>query len=166
MTDESVVYMSESVLERLRVSAARSHPLETGGILIGVTAGDYPWVTDVREFDSPGRGPARFILPRGVTQRAVRDARRLDARLGYLGDWHSHPADVPASRTDLLTTHKTALVLRRQVLLLVARRRGKAYALDLSMARGTRIERCRIIPTGGLPPLAHQTDTISQGEAS
>jgi proteasome lid subunit RPN8/RPN11 len=104
MTDAPIVYMSEWVLDRLQVNAARSHPLETGGILIGVTADSSPWVTDVREFDSPGRGPAQFILPRGVTQRAVRDARRLDARLGYLGDWHSHPADVPASRTDILTT--------------------------------------------------------------
>lgn len=165
MTDGPIVYMSESVLERLQVHAARSHPLETGGILIGVTAGDSPWVTDVREFDSPGRGPAQFILPRGVTQRAVRDARRLDARLGYLGDWHSHPADIPASRTDLLTTRTTALAMRRPVLLFVARRRGKTYALHLSMARGTRILPCRIIPTGDLPPLAHPTDNHS-GEAS
>lgn len=161
MTAEPIVYMSESVLEQLKISAARSHPLETGGILIGVKAGDSPWVTDVRTFDSPGRGPAQFILPRGVTQRAVRDARRADARLGYLGDWHSHPADVPASRTDLLTTRTTALAMRRSVLLLVARHRGRKYALDLSMARGTRIVPCRMIPTGDLPLLAHQNDTTS-----
>jgi integrative and conjugative element protein (TIGR02256 family) len=166
MTDGPIVYVSESVQERLQLSAARSHPLETGGILIGVSAGDSPWVTEVREFDSPGRGPARFILPRGVTQRAIRDARRTDARLGYLGDWHSHPADVPASRTDLLTTCTSALAMRRHILLLVARRRGTTYALDLSMARGTRIIPCRIIPTGDLPPLAPRTDTNPLGEAS
>lgn len=159
MTKGSIVFMSESVLERLKDTADRSHPLETGGILIGVRAAESPWVTEVREFDSPGRGPAQFILPRGVTQRSVRDARRADARLGYLGDWHSHPADVPASGTDLLTTRTSALAMRRPVLLLVARRRGATYALDLSMARGTRIVLCRIIPTGDLPPLAHQIDT-------
>ncbi|AZS46080.1 MULTISPECIES: Mov34/MPN/PAD-1 family protein [Microbacterium] len=161
MIAEPIVYVSESALERLRVSAAHSHPLETGGILIGVTAGDSPWVTEVRTFDSPGRGPAQFILPRGVTQRAVRDARRADARLGYIGDWHSHPADVPASRTDLLTTRTTSLAMRRSVLLLVARHRGTTYALDMSMARGTRIVPCRMIPTGDLPLPAHQTDTTS-----
>lgn len=42
MIAEPIVYVSESALERLRVSAAHSHPLETGGILIGVTAGDSP----------------------------------------------------------------------------------------------------------------------------
>jgi integrative and conjugative element protein (TIGR02256 family) len=157
--------MSESVLERLRASAARAHPLETGGILIGVTAGNSPWVTDAREFDSPERAPAQFILPRGVTRRAVRDARRLDGRLGYLGDWHSHPADVPASGTDLFTTRTTALAMRRPVLLLVVRRHGKTYALEMSTTRGTRIVPCHILPAGDLPPLAHQTDS-TPSEAS
>lgn len=165
MTDGPIVYVSESVLERLQVGADRAHPLETGGILIGVTAGNSSWVTDAREFDSPERTPARFILPGGVTQRAVRDARRLDGRLGYLGDWHSHPADVPASRTDLFTTRTTALAMRRPVLLLVVRRRGTTYALDMSTTRGTRIVPCCILPTGDLPPLAHQTDS-TRSEAS
>jgi len=165
MTDGPIVYMSESVLERLQVGATRAHPLETGGILIGVKAGDSPWVTDMREFDSPGRDRAQFILPRGVTQRAVRDARRLDGRLGYLGDWHSHPADVPASRTDLFTTRTTALAMRRPVLLLVVRRRGKTYEMEMSTTRGTRIVPCSIIPAGDIPPLVHQTDSTTS-EAS
>jgi hypothetical protein len=41
-----------------------------------------------------------------VTPLLVDEERRLDRRVGYLGDWHSHPADAPPSPTDKATLAK------------------------------------------------------------
>lgn len=145
------VHASESALDRIREAATLSHPLETGGILVGVHASQHSWVTHAVEVRTVERGHTAYRLPAGVTRRTVRQLRDLDPRLGYLGDWHSHPMDVPASATDRLTTVTTAVRTMQPTLLLIARRVEDKYAIDLHMARGVKLRPCDIIPAGDLP---------------
>lgn len=147
----TTVHVSESAVDTIRAAATLSHPLETGGILVGVHTSRYPWVTHAVEFATVERGHTAYRLPAGVTRRAVSQLRDLDPRVGYLGDWHSHPMDVPASATDRLTTVTTAVRTMQPTLLLIARRVEDQYAIDVHVARGVRLRTCAIIPTGDLP---------------
>ena len=90
-------------------AAAALHPNETGGILIGlVDDGGSPCVTEAVELRPTDPSPHRFQITEGKTTTAVDDARTRDARVGYLGEWHSHPNDQPASPTDQATMAELA----------------------------------------------------------
>ncbi|MGE2836009.1 Mov34/MPN/PAD-1 family protein, partial [Mycobacterium sp. SMC-4] len=92
--------LAESARATLTAAAAHAHPCETGGILIGVLADGHPWVTAAIEIATTDRGRARYRIPGGATHAAVQRSRATDDRLGYLGDWHTHPADAGPSPTD------------------------------------------------------------------
>lgn len=92
----------------------------------------------------PSTAPRRYVyeLPAGVTTPIVRQARESDPRVGYLGDWHSHPADRQASLTDLQTYRR---VLRfafgraeQAPLLVVVRLSPGGWVLDVMATRSWR----------------------------
>jgi integrative and conjugative element protein (TIGR02256 family) len=149
MTDDDV-YISESAVALITEMGDRAHPVETGGVLMGVRAGARLWITHAAELTTGDRGPASYRLPAKATRRTIRKYREQDVRLGYLGDWHSHPMDVGASGTDVRTSRATARSLGRNVLLLVARRRSGSYALDLLEATASEVMPRRIVLTGDL----------------
>jgi hypothetical protein len=132
------VLVSEGVLEQLTAWAEAAAPHETGGILLGMLAGDRRWITGARQIAPSNAKRNRYRLPAGVTNGLVLEARRADPRVGYLGDWHSHPADSGASGIDLgtfrrllylaLTHAETAPVLA------VVRREASGWQLDMTTA--------------------------------
>ena len=94
------LWLSEGA-ERVIVEAAGAHhPDEAGGVLLGVLAGRRPWVTEAIGVPSARPSRSYYELPAGAGRRALDRQRRTDSRLGYLGEWHSHPADVGPSGTD------------------------------------------------------------------
>lgn len=147
------VLVAESVSAALRLMAKRAHPQETGGILLGVRNGDRPWVTHAVEIPSLDRGRTHYRLPAGATTPAVARARETEPRLGYLGDWHSHPSDVGPSPTDRATMRRLALHHPRTGLLLIVVRRGvDGPWLDLRELTFPFLHRREQVPTGDLPP--------------
>lgn len=116
----SAIKISESALEVIRRASAESWPTETGGILVGVETSEVMWVTKAIEVASTNRGTHSYRLPADVTPGLIEAARTVDARLGYLGDWHSHPALMHASSTDRRTMQRLARIFRRPQILLVA----------------------------------------------
>ena len=148
------VLITERAAADLRRHARKAHPYETGGILLGVQTDARPWIAGVIEISTPDRGRSHYRLPRGTTTTAVRDARKTDPRLGYLGDWHSHPADVGPSPTDRATMRRLSLRSPRiGIVLIVVRHGADGHWLDV---RETSLPllRCReAITTGDLPPL-------------
>jgi proteasome lid subunit RPN8/RPN11 len=136
-------------------SSTSAHPIETGGVLLGLfTEGGRPWVVQAVTIESANAGGAHYQMPAGARPRCVDDARKIDPRLGYLGDWHSHPVDVGASDTDVSTIHQMAAdpeALAPHPLLLIARRCGpEKYWLDLLELARWRLRRRRIVAAGGL----------------
>jgi hypothetical protein len=138
-------------------AATRAHPRETGGVLVGVLAdalgAGRPWVTHAVEVPSPKSGPSRYELPAGARQRVVRSLRKQDARLGYLGDWHSHPINLDPSGTDAtsIASISTTGDCSRPLLVVLRRRKG-GYEVDGRQWTGASLRRLRILDTGPLQP--------------
>lgn len=148
------IHVSESVSRGLIVSAMKSEPLETGGVLVGVYLDGEPWVTHMIEIASTQRGRTHYRIPRGVTRPAVQRFRATDPRLGYLGDWHSHPLDVGPSATDLASL---ALISLRQARYpnptgLLVRRTVDGYQLEAHRIVNMTPRPCSIHYLGDLPP--------------
>jgi proteasome lid subunit RPN8/RPN11 len=146
-----LLWVTESAVRQLSDAAKASHPDETGGILLGVYAGGVPWVTRTVEIPTKERGPRRFLIPAGRTTSLVKQAREDDPRLGYLGDWHSHPADVGPSKTDLMSLGLVSVRHPRQPnpTLVVVRRRGEGrYGLDTRRIVTVRPRICVVTETG------------------
>lgn len=149
-----VVYLTEHA-HRLIVDAAEGcHPLETGGILIGVRARRNPWAVVAMEVRAGLAGPTSFLIPAGETRSKIDERRAEDPRLGYIGDWHIHPADLGASSKDLRTLQRVAASTDQQATTVVARRRPNGtYAFEAHVWRWRRAREAKVILTGALPAL-------------
>lgn len=146
------VWLTETVRDTLIAAAHRGHPRETGGVLIGVLAWGRPWVTHAMEISSSSRTDTYFELPSGARNRAVVQLRRKDSRLGYLGDWHSHPCDVDPSGADRASMARLALDGDSQhPLLFIVRRTRDIYEIDPRQWTGASLRRLRVVETGPLP---------------
>jgi proteasome lid subunit RPN8/RPN11 len=98
------VMITESARRTMVAAAANLHPNETGGILIGVLdEAGAPCIIEAVEFRPSQPSTLCYEVPQGRTTAAVDAARTRDKRVGYLGEWHSHPTDQPASPTDRAT---------------------------------------------------------------
>lgn len=155
--------LAESARATLTAAAARAHPCETGGILIGVLADGHPWVTTAIEIPTTERGRAHYRIPGGATHAAVERSRATDDRLGYLGDWHTHPADAGPSPTDLATLSIISVAHPRtpNPTQIIVRRNPTGYSLDARRVVHFTPRACRIVLTGDLPPRSadHHTPT-------
>lgn len=135
-------------------AAAKAHPNETGGILLGVhTDGGHPWVTRAIEIATSDRGHHHYRIPAGTTQARVHAARRTEQRLGYLGDWHSHPANIGPSPTDLATLAMYSIKHPRTAnpTLIVVRNTPVGRVVDARRIVTVATRSCDVQLTGDLP---------------
>ena len=146
------VWITETARDTLIAAACREYPFETGGVLIGVFAWGRPWVTNAIEICATRSSTHYFELPSGARNRTVSRLRREDGRLGYLGDWHSHPMDVGPSGADRSTMARLALNGDcRHPLLFIVRRTREKYEIDPRQWTCASLRRLRIIEAGPLP---------------
>lgn len=124
--------------------ADKAHPLETGGLLLGWWEGDVPTILDSLEVPDSQAGHTSWRRREQAAQEALSRVlrQRNDPDLGYVGDWHSHPADVGASGADLRELCRVSRQYDRPVALAVVRRGGR---VDLHFARAG-----RLLPSGAL----------------
>lgn len=147
--------LAEDARRTLLAAAAAAQPHEAGCLLLGVRAQETVWVTSAVAI--PGdSGPGHYVLHRGATSHTVNRARAADPRVGYLGDWHSHPDGGGPSATDRATMRALAWFLRRPppggpVMVLV---RPGLTGRDISAywTRGPLLRLARVGLTGPLPP--------------
>jgi len=148
------VLLSESAEHTIRQAAKQAHPAETGGVLLGVWARGRPWVTQAMVIAPEQPSPNRYVLPSGATHTAVARGRQHDSRIGYLGDWHVHPADIDVSPIDESTmkalTPDNPRAARSPVFL-IARRRSSDYELEAFEWRHDRRRQLSVLRAGGLP---------------
>lgn len=147
------IWLSEPAHEQILAAAHEHHPDEIGGVLIGVENGRRPWVTRAVTVPSRRATPVYYEIPAGARQRVVRRSRRDDPRVGYLGDWHSHPADIGPSDKDRETMAELAAARDSgspRPVLLLARRRGGEYWLDPRQQVGSKLRELRLIMAGPL----------------
>lgn len=145
-------WLSDGAAETIKAAAREHHPNEVGGVLLGVSITGRPWITQVTVVPSEQGSPTYYELPAGARHQAVDRARESDGRLGYVGDWHSHPADIGPSGTDRktmreLVTHGDC----SEPVLLLARRRTELYELDARQQTGRELRRLELVAAGELP---------------
>ncbi|MDA8317117.1 MAG: Mov34/MPN/PAD-1 family protein [Actinomycetota bacterium] len=151
MSATTELLLAESAEAVLVRAAAAAHPSETGGLLLGARSGQRPWVTHVLEVPSARPSPAHYVLPAGFTHPLIACARRVNRRLGYLGEWHVHPVDAGPSRTDSRTMRRLSSHAAKPPILLLARLTPGGYDLEGHVWSGVRHRRLTIIRTGDLP---------------
>jgi len=90
-----IVWFAAGVIDRMAAEAARTFPLETGGVLMGYTDAIGADVV-VRECIGPGPHAVHHgsaFVPDHIYHE--QEVARIYAQSGrvwtYLGDWHSHP---------------------------------------------------------------------------
>ena len=150
------VYLTSNAEAAIRTYSGAAYPNETGGILLGVmTDIDEPWIVQAVEVPSARPSPSGYRLPDGQTQRVVEEARRVDGRLGYLGEWHSHPNRSNRSTADERTMESLAqqpALVGDCPVLIVARRVADDYVLAASRVTLSGVEDVDLRAAGALPP--------------
>ncbi len=157
------VWISEKAIALINEAARGAHPKETGGIILGVYVKDRPWVTHSVEIQSAEPSPNFYRLPSNVRPRVVDQIRRIDSRLGYLGEWHSHPANVGPSLKDKLSITRIALNSKAgcpHPLLIVAKQNSSGYEIDITEWGRWRLRPLQVILAGELP---HETAGLEAG---
>lgn len=155
MNTSTRLWLTEAAHTTMTTAAAQAHPDETGGILVGVYLDGHPWVITAIEIPTADRGRSHYRIPGGTDHPAVLGARTADHRLGYLGDWHSHPHDVGHSRTDLasLALISIRMPLQPNPTQIVVRRTDHGYTLDARRIVTLIPRACTVTLTGRLPGL-------------
>jgi molybdopterin/thiamine biosynthesis adenylyltransferase len=149
------VDVSEAAQAAIRVASRNALPNETGGILVGCVIDGRPTIVDASEIPDPGATPKGYHLANGKTVEAVEAARRRDPRLGYLGEWHSHPSVGDPSPLDTATMAANSAVAGvEHPVLIVSYPQGSPEGQDLRVFATSpfRLRATSMVTTGGLPP--------------
>jgi integrative and conjugative element protein (TIGR02256 family) len=96
------ILIARSAFHSAVITGQTALPTETGGILLGFRTPELIVVTRTLTVPDPGssrngylrhhrRAQARLAVGRGAAPPVI----------GYVGEWHTHPADIGPSRTDL-----------------------------------------------------------------
>lgn len=141
------VHATESVLQRIISCAREAVPNETGGALLGWREGAGVNVMDFIEV--PSARPARARYELGIVGLNTALADYLDqatnARMGYVGSWHSHPAASGPSLIDRHTFRKTGRAHALPLAFLVAATKGCSTTFHTTWA-GWRGGRYCLVP--------------------
>jgi hypothetical protein len=148
------VWIAEGAAAAITQTGMAAHPRETGGVLVGVhTHGSRPWITHAVELPSKKATGSFYEVPAGARRKAIARLRRQDRRLGYLGEWHVHPADVEPSSTDTDTMSRLAADPEagcKRPVLLVARLTSAGYRLNARQLSYGKLRELQVIATGPL----------------
>lgn len=114
-------------LEReLHDVAGSAYPNETGGLLLGWWEGLVPVIAAWVEVPDPAARRNRWSRNEAAAADALAAARRrYPSQVGYVGDWHSHPADVGPSQSDIQAIRRVSRQYDEGVALAVVRRGGR-----------------------------------------
>ena len=96
MTAERTIWITNAVLAGIDVEAARKHPLETGGLLMGYHCSDGSVV--VTDLIGPGPNadhqPMEFEPDYAHTSAEIDRLWQRGDYTVYVGEWHTHPNNV------------------------------------------------------------------------
>jgi len=114
-------------------AAAAAHPRETGGLLLGWWDGGGVVVRHAVEVLDPHATTSSWCRDQPSAQAALDAALAHHDHpwLGYVGDWHSHPAPCGASRQDLTSIRRASGAYAQPLVLLVHRADG---AVEVTVA--------------------------------
>jgi proteasome lid subunit RPN8/RPN11 len=124
MTDlDRVLRVATEATSTIAAAAAAAHPRETGGVLLGWWLEGCIIVHLAVEVPDPDATQASWVRDHDTAQVALHEALGDQGHpwLGYVGDWHSHPADGGASGQDLTSIQDAANQYDQPLVILVHR---------------------------------------------
>jgi proteasome lid subunit RPN8/RPN11 len=99
----TVVDLTETARQAMLELSRAALPDETGGVLIGCLVDGRPLIAEAIEVPDQHATDRSFTISEGRVPEVVAEATRHDHRLGYLGEWHSHPDGAEPSPADIGT---------------------------------------------------------------
>lgn len=149
--------LNDDVEEELHEAAARTHPAETGGLLLGWWENGVPVVSGWAEVPDPDATRNRWTRNEPAATAALTAARRVyPVHVGYLGDWHSHPAGVGPSPADVRALRRISRQYDEALALAVVRRGGRVETRLAYRGRLTTVDaltaQLPVLPTSGERP--------------
>lgn len=113
--------LAESACAAAARMALEACPLETGGILLGWHEADTIVVSHVLRIGDPHASTHEYVRNDEAAQRALDTFRSVsaDGRIGYVGEWHSHPVAQPPSPIDYASLRQLAQEVDHPVALAV-----------------------------------------------
>ena len=97
------INITETAQHYVLRAASNAMPLETGGILVGCEVHGRITITSAIEIPDHNARIDKYTVAQGTTGPAVQGAQEVDPRVGYVGEWHTHPESSRPSITDLTT---------------------------------------------------------------
>src|SRR6478672_9530103 len=120
MTCRSPVIVSQDAIVTMHAAGTAALPSETGGILIGFRTEDQVVVTRAIVVADEGSSRRSYVRRERRAQRALTHVlESAPSVAGYIGEWHTHPADQPPSRTDIESLEQIAAAASDLVALIV-----------------------------------------------
>lgn len=116
-----IVQMRPGAAAAMHEDAERAAPKETGGLLLGWWDGDRIIIEDVTEVTDAGATSNSWMRHEGLAQKSLGGilATSTNELLGYVGDWHSHPADCSASGPDIYALKRASKQYQLPIVLIV-----------------------------------------------
>lgn len=108
--------------ETIASATAKRLPLEAGGILLGYREGDHVVITQALVVDGGGATKDRYVRDDVRANKRLAEFlsdRAEDDPIGYVGEWHSHPAPSGPSAIDRNAMRAAAKAAGGPVALLV-----------------------------------------------
>lgn len=131
----------------LTAAADAAAPLETGGILLGCRTRHAVVVAGVAEVPDHAATTTSYTLRTAQAQAVLDDVRRffpVASPVGYIGDWHSHPANSPPSPTDRRSHATLNRHYRKAMAGLVAVHTSAGWVPHVHLANRWRVARCTV----------------------
>lgn len=150
MTLRRQLTVAAKAWETVRDVSERALPREAGGILVGYRMGADVVVDRALEVPDPDADRHGYVRRQAKAQRVlddVLDAEPRSSLLGWVGDFHSHPADRPPSAQDRRTLRQNARADGQALAMLIAVHQGEGWRPFGYVARGWWTREARVIVT-------------------
>lgn len=138
MNDDAWQPLTPAVIDTMCTHATAALPKETGGILLGYRTDQGVQATVALHVPDRRAGAATYRRSYRLAARALADALAAeppDSPVGYVGEWHSHPAPAGPSPIDLSVIADIAGASDDGVLLVVLSRDNAEWRLNVSEVR-------------------------------
>ncbi|MBU8830555.1 Mov34/MPN/PAD-1 family protein [Mycolicibacterium goodii] len=115
------IQVGEAAAALIQEAAERATPTETGGILLGWWENGMIVIDSAIEVIDKSATGTSWVRREAQAQTALVAAlaESQNPHVGYVGDWHCHPAPVGASRTDLRSLARSSLQYENPLVLIV-----------------------------------------------
>lgn len=123
---------------KIHSAAKQAAPQETGGLLLGWWDKDLVVIEDIVIVEDAGATTHSWVRDETKAQSTLNRIRDThpSAPIGYVGDWHCHPANVGASSRDIKSLKAASTQYKLPVVLIVRRPNNQ---LDFHAARKGKI---------------------------